>query len=128
MSKLKIGFALGGGGARGSAHIGVLQVLHDNGVIPDVIGGTSAGSLIGAMYAATADPEWVETHFRNFLSSDVFAQMGVVALKTDRTLDSALAQAARFVKDHAVIAMSLNRKSFIKKQRLEKAQFKSHSK
>jgi len=118
MAKFSLGLALGGGGARGLAHIGVLRVLQKNGIVPDIIGGTSAGALVGAMYAATLDPKWVETQFRTFLSSDLFAEMGVVSLKTDRSLDSALAQAARFVKDHAIIAMSLNRKSFIKKQRL----------
>ncbi len=43
---LKIGLALGGGGARGACHIGVLKILEDNGIIPDVIARTSAGSMI----------------------------------------------------------------------------------
>ena len=48
----KIGFALGGGAARGFAHIGVIQVLEENGIKPDLIVGTSAGSLVAALYAA----------------------------------------------------------------------------
>jgi len=48
----KIGLALGGGAARGFAHIGVIQVLEENGIKPDVIVGTSAGSLVAALYAA----------------------------------------------------------------------------
>ena len=44
--------ALGGGAARGFAHIGVIQVLEENGIKPDVIVGTSAGSLVAALYAA----------------------------------------------------------------------------
>jgi NTE family protein len=44
--------ALGGGAARGFAHIGVLQVLEENGLKPDVITGTSAGSLVAALYAS----------------------------------------------------------------------------
>src|SRR5437763_4068071 len=46
-----IAFVLGGGGARGFAHAGVLKVLDDAGIRPDLVVGTSAGSLVGALYA-----------------------------------------------------------------------------
>ncbi|MDH4191615.1 MAG: patatin-like phospholipase family protein [Betaproteobacteria bacterium] len=46
-----IAFVLGGGGARGFAHIGVLKVLDDAGIGADLVVGTSAGSLVGALYA-----------------------------------------------------------------------------
>jgi len=48
----RIGLALGGGAARGFAHIGVLQVLEENGIKPDLVVGTSAGSLVAALYAS----------------------------------------------------------------------------
>jgi NTE family protein len=48
----RIGLALGGGAARGFAHIGVIQVLEENGIRPDLVVGTSAGSLVAALYAA----------------------------------------------------------------------------
>lgn len=48
----RIGLALGGGAARGFAHIGAIKVLEANGIVPDLIVGTSAGSVIGALYAA----------------------------------------------------------------------------
>jgi NTE family protein len=48
----RIGLALGGGAARGFAHIGVLQVLDEAGIVPDLVVGTSAGSLVAALYAA----------------------------------------------------------------------------
>ena len=48
----RIGLALGGGAARGFAHIGVIQVLEENGIRPDMVAGTSAGSLVAAMYAS----------------------------------------------------------------------------
>lgn len=48
----RIGLALGGGAARGFAHIGVIQVLEEAGIRPDLVAGTSAGSLVAAMYAA----------------------------------------------------------------------------
>ena len=55
--KVKIGLALGGGGARGIAHIGVLKAFEENGITFDYVSGTSAGSIVGAMYAfgKTAD-------------------------------------------------------------------------
>ena len=52
----RIGLALGGGAARGFAHIGVIQVLEENGIRPDLVAGTSAGSLVAALYAAGKNP------------------------------------------------------------------------
>ena len=48
----RIGLALGGGAARGFAHIGVIQVLEESGLKPDLVVGTSAGSLVAALYAS----------------------------------------------------------------------------
>lgn len=53
--------ALGGGAARGFAHIGVLQVLEEQGIRPDVVVGTSAGSVVGALYAAGKTPTELAT-------------------------------------------------------------------
>ena len=52
---IKIGLALGGGAARGFAHIGVIKVLEAQGITPDIVVGTSAGSVVGALYAAGND-------------------------------------------------------------------------
>jgi|JI10StandDraft_1071094.scaffolds.fasta_scaffold131355_3 NTE family protein len=48
----RIGLALGGGAARGFAHVGVIQVLEEAGIRPDFVTGTSAGSLVAALYAS----------------------------------------------------------------------------
>lgn len=48
----KIALALGGGAARGFAHIGVIKALEAHGIAPDIVVGTSAGSLVGALYAS----------------------------------------------------------------------------
>ncbi|MFC5581480.1 patatin-like phospholipase family protein [Rhodanobacter terrae] len=53
--KLKIGLALGGGAAKGFAHIGVIKMLEASGIHPDVVAGTSAGSVVGALYAGGMD-------------------------------------------------------------------------
>ncbi|MFL6717307.1 MAG: patatin-like phospholipase family protein [Burkholderiaceae bacterium] len=49
---VRIGLALGGGAARGFAHIGVIKALEAQGIVPDIVVGTSAGSVVGALYAA----------------------------------------------------------------------------
>lgn len=54
--KPKIALALGGGAARGFAHIGVIKALETSGIVPDIVIGTSAGSVVGALYAAGHGP------------------------------------------------------------------------
>ena len=49
---IKIGLALGGGAARGFAHVGVIKALESQGIDAEIVTGTSAGSLVGALYAA----------------------------------------------------------------------------
>jgi NTE family protein len=53
--KVRIGIALGGGAAKGFAHIGVIKMLEANGFQPEVVSGTSAGSVVGALYASGMD-------------------------------------------------------------------------
>lgn len=55
-----LGIALGGGSLRGAAHIGVLQVLEENGIRPQYMAGTSSGSLVAACYAAGVSPDELE--------------------------------------------------------------------
>ena len=50
--KIRIGLALGGGAARGFAHIGVIKALEAQGIHPEIVVGTSAGSVVGALYAS----------------------------------------------------------------------------
>lgn len=61
MTKYKLGIALGGGGARGFAHLGVLQALHEKSIYPDIIAGTSAGSIVGAFLADKKNPQEILT-------------------------------------------------------------------
>ena len=55
LRRSKVGLALGGGAARGLAHIGVLDVLEKEGIPVDMIAGTSIGALVGAVYAQKKD-------------------------------------------------------------------------
>ncbi len=61
----RIGVALSGGGARGIAHIGVLQALEENGISPQFVSGSSAGSIVGALYAAGKSPQEILQIFKN---------------------------------------------------------------
>lgn len=57
---LKIGLALGGGGTRGLAHIGIIEVLEREGINIDMIAGTSIGSVIGGLYACGVPLKYIE--------------------------------------------------------------------
>jgi NTE family protein len=73
---VKIGLALGGGGARGLAHVGVLKVLDRERIPIHCIAGTSAGSIIGAMYAQLQSAADMEDRIRNYFSSERFRDIG----------------------------------------------------
>ena len=69
---VRIGISLGGGGARGIAHLGVLSVLEQAGIPIDVIAGTSFGAIIGAMYAIQPDVQGIQKRISQFLQSPAF--------------------------------------------------------
>jgi NTE family protein len=61
MARKKVGLALGGGAARGLAHIGVLETLEQEGIPIDMVAGTSIGAIVGAFYAYTKDIPLMKT-------------------------------------------------------------------
>jgi len=75
MRKFKIGLALGGGGARGIAHIGVLKVLEKNGIKPDFIAGTSMGAIVGAMYCCGMSTAEMEKKVAQFVTTDIYREL-----------------------------------------------------
>jgi len=84
--KKRVGLALGGGAARGLAHIGVLQALEEADVPIDIITGTSMGAIIGAMYAADPRIGPVRERLLAYLKSDPFrkARLDFVVERKDR--------------------------------------------
>ncbi len=60
---VRIGVALGGGAARGMAHLGVLNALDQNGIVIDVIAGTSVGAMTGVLYSAGLDCDYLSSQF-----------------------------------------------------------------
>jgi len=81
MPPLKVGLALGGGGAKGIAHIGVLKVFEKEGIEIDTISGTSFGSIIGAMYAQSPDIDRLRKRVLRFLKSDQFRRTKIFFIK-----------------------------------------------
>ena len=67
-----LALVLSSGGARGFAHIGVLKVLAEAGIRPDLIVGSSSGALVGVLYAANPDPVQLEAEALAFSRLDVF--------------------------------------------------------
>ena len=70
---LKIGLALGSGGARGLAHAGVLEALEEAGIRADLVAGTSMGSIVGCLYAQDPDPAKVWSRLDAYVSNEEFA-------------------------------------------------------
>jgi len=68
---MKIGLVLSGGGARGLAHIGLLQGLNDLSIQPHIISGTSSGALVGALYAAGYTPKQILELVKDHTPSNV---------------------------------------------------------
>jgi len=64
---VQIGLALGGGAARGMAHLGVLKALAHHGIYVDMLAGTSAGAMTGTLYSAGLDPDFIARSFKNDL-------------------------------------------------------------
>lgn len=102
---MKLGVALSGGGIRGIAHAGMLKALEDNDIKVDVIGGTSSGSLVAALYALGYSPYYIYILFKRYSkdiaqidSSPIISGIGnfmfnkkvaISGLKTGETLEKA---------------------------------------
>lgn len=85
----KIGLVLSGGGVKAMAHIGLIEVLLENNIVPNIISGTSAGAMIGAMYAANHDPKNILTFFEEtpMLKMSLFARNKPGFLDSDKYVD-----------------------------------------
>ena len=74
--RMRLGIALGSGSARGWAHIGVLRALHEMGISPDIVVGTSAGALVGGSYVS-GQLDALETWARSIGKLDVVRMMDI---------------------------------------------------
>jgi len=77
----KVGLALGGGAAKGLAHIGVIRILEKAGIEISYIAGTSMGALIGGWYAATKDIAFLENLFLGIKDKDIYPASHILLKK-----------------------------------------------
>ena len=116
--RLKVGLALGGGAARGLAHIGVLRALVREGIPIDIITGTSMGAVVGGAFAATGDIAEIERKVRGLLTSDEFQRTRMSFLReTKKTRGSLLYSVSSLVRRGIVYGVSTMRPSFVSAER-----------
>ncbi len=116
MSAMKVGLALGGGGARGIAHIGVLKVLEEEGIQVDGISGTSFGAIVGAMYAQNPDASQLEHRVLDFLNSSAFRRTKIFFIKRhfeEKKSKSFMTSVKSYLQKGIFWGVSLQKTSFI---------------
>ncbi len=113
--------ALGGGGARGFAHIGILEVLDELRIPVRAIAGTSMGAVVGGMYLALGSAEAVRARWREALEQRIITRVRPFQLVEDEVDEHPLLQAARRLRDRVVISVALNRTTIFDGAGLEKA-------
>ncbi len=119
---VKVGLALGGGGARGLAHLGVLKVIEAEEIPIACITGTSAGAVVAAMYAQNPDADALIERFKKSLAEDFFDQLSVSCLKSKCIEnDSFISQTTRNIKKRIFINLAQSRRSLLKEFPLQKA-------
>ncbi len=117
MSKVITGLALGGGAARGLAHIGVLYELESAGIEIDLITGSSAGALVGALYAIQPSAKFVEEKSRSFLNSREFRMTKLDFLRQrEENPPGFFYNIKSFVMKGILITSSVTRKGFVNPQ------------
>ena len=120
--RLKVGLALGGGAARGLAHIGVLRALVREGIPIDIITGTSMGAVVGGAYAAMGDIVEIERRVRGLLTSDEFHRMRMSFLReTKSTRGSLLYSVTNLVRRGIVYGVSTMRPSFVSAEKFARS-------
>lgn len=114
--------ALGGGGARGFAHLGVLQVLDEQGLPVRAIAGTSMGAVIGAMYCSGGSAAAAIDAWRGAIEDDL-----VPPVRTMKRIPEAhqhehpLVQVARKLRDRIVVSFAVNRATMLDDKDLVRA-------
>lgn len=115
----KVGLALGGGGARGVAHLGVLKVLEAEGIPLHLIAGTSFGSIAGALYAQNPKADEIRLQVVEFLNSDAFRRTKIFFIKKhyeEKKDTSFITNLKTYLQKGIFWGISLQRASFISEQ------------
>ena len=113
-----MGLALGGGGARGGVHIGVLKVLEEQGIPVNCVAGSSIGAVVGALYAAGMSAEEMEKRILRYLESEIFSrtQFNLAEKIEKRPNFRMLHRVSFFLKKEFVMMLALARPFLIPKE------------
>ena len=121
---MKKALVLGGGGARGLAHLGVLRILEKEGFRPDLIVGCSIGAIIGGMYAQTLDIQKVEKRVYEFFESEAYQNLNINRVQrglASENGDDLLHHVARNLMRTVFVNMVANRQSILDKDEVVEA-------
>ena len=122
MSKPRFGLALGGGGARGFAHLGVLQGLEDIGIKPDIITGASMGALVASAYIKTGNSRDAMRLLDDMVESETFHKLGMHLINVNRRGgESFWHQVSSAIQDRIVINLAHSKLGLVREERIEDA-------
>lgn len=114
LENIRIGLALGGGAARGLAHIGVLQELDREGIPIHILAGTSIGALVGGAYATCKNTRELEERFSAFVRSREFRRAEFDFLKQSKVeKPGILYNVSNLVKRGIFYSVQMTRSSFV---------------
>jgi len=116
---MKIALALGGGGARGCAHIGVIKALERANIPIDIVTGSSIGSIVGALYATTGSAAAVEKRFNEFITSEAYQKSGLDLFKRKEDAENFFGQVASTIKERVVVNLAQSKTSLVGRNRLQ---------
>ena len=103
----RLALVLGGGGAKGAAHVGVLKVLEEAGVQPDIIVGTSIGAIVGGLYSIGYSANQLDSLFRSRQWLQLFTKEAIKGNAIKSMLDTLVAAKAPLQSSFACIAADL---------------------
>jgi NTE family protein len=116
-SSFRVGVALGGGAARGLAHIGVLKALQNQGIPIHLVVGTSIGALVGGVFALLGDARKAEERIRRFVHSRDFRRTEFEFLKESRREEPGLLYSVQnLIKRGIFYSFSMARPSFVSRE------------
>lgn len=121
MRRKRIAIALGGGGARGLAHLGILKVLEEAQIQIDCVAGTSIGALIGSLYALNPDTKAMYRKFLTFLQTPIYrhARFDRLVQKHQQHDGRFWAHMGKLLKKRLVLNLAQSRMSLIGSRKVE---------
>ncbi len=122
-SHKRLGLALGGGAARGMAHIGVLQAFEEEEIPIQVLTGTSMGAIIGGMYAARPQVKPLRRKFEAYLKSDLLRKSRLdFAVERDQVEGAGLFyRFSQLARKNLFYTLSMTRLSFVSQETADKS-------